>query len=488
MKGGFPRELAVLFALFGTIVVGLSYAGMPSASAARPLATGITVPDATTIEQIGYDRVRGAGAKYTRIGVVWRFVAPATKPADWDPTNPGDPNYAWSSADQQVLNAHRAGLIPVIQVYSAPAWAERCKARGEPGICDPNPVAFQRFTRATVKRYSGNFGGLPKVRYWEPWNEPNLHIFFKPQRKGKTRLSPYLYRNLLNRFAAVVKSSSADNLVIGGGLAPLGGASSTHPLDFTRRLLCMKGRKHPVPMRGCKGSGRFDVWAINPYTTGGPTRHATHPDDVQLGDLGEMVRLIRAARRFGKIKSAKRHIPIWVTEFSWDSRPPDPNGLRMGLLSRWTAEAMFRSWRAGVANFFWLSIRDWARQPGQPYSESFESGLWFRGDTYTQDRPKRVLKAFRFPFVAFRQKKGILVWGRTPNSKAGRVTIRFGRNYGRVNRRIKVLRANKFGVFQGLVRTRHGRNRRGFLTAAFGGRSLPFSLKPVRDFRQPPFG
>lgn len=476
-------------ALFlSTLLASLAISTAPqSAPAARPLATGVTVPDTGLVEQKGYDRIKGAGAKYTRVALVWSMIAPPNKPNQWDPTNPADPHYDWTSADHQVVRAIRAGLIPLVQVNTAPRWAERCVAKGKPGICNPHPVAFQRFTRAAVRRYSGNFGGLPRLRYWEPWNEPNLHIFFKPQRKGKKRPSPALYRNLLNRFAAVVKSSSSKNRVVGGGLAPLGGTNSTHPLDFTRRLLCMKGRKNPVPIEGCEGFGRFDIWAINPYTTGGPTTTATHPDDVQLGDVAEMIKLIRAARKYGKIKSPKRYVPVWVTEFSWDSKPPDPNGLRMGLLSRWTSEAMFGSWKAGVDNFFWLSIRDWPRE-GLPFSETIQSGLWLRGATIAKDRPKRVLKAFEFPFVAFRQPRGILIWGRTPNSKSGRVTIRFGRSYGRVNRRIKVVRTNRFGVFQSFIRTRLGRNFRGFLSAKYGKASLPFSLRRVRNFRHPPFG
>ncbi len=472
----------------GLIFVGACGVFAPQASAARPLVTGITIPDAGLVGQLGYDRIRQAGATFTRVPIYWSQVAPPNQPSSWDPTDPADSNYNWVYADMQVTNAVNAGLNPLVQVYSAPSWAERCVAKGEPGICNPDPVAFQQFTAAAAKRYSGNFDGLPRVRYWEPWNEPNLHIFFKPQRVGKKRPSPTLYRDLLNRFAAVVKNVDGSNLVVGGGLAPLGGTNSIGPLDFTRRLLCMKGRKNPKPIRGCRGAASFDVWAVNPYTTGGPTQSARHPDDVQLGDVGEMTRLIRAARKYGKVKSLKRHIPIWVTEFSWDSKPPDPNGLRMGLLSRWAAEAMYRSWKGGVDNFFWLSLRDWARIPGHPFNESIESGLWFRGETLEQDRPKQVLKAFRFPFVAFRQKRGILVWGRTPTSKAGRVTIRFGNRYGKVNRRIKVVRTNKFGVFQAFIRTSLGRNKRGFLTAQYGQVSLPFSLKPVKNFRHRPFG
>jgi hypothetical protein len=485
-----PRGIRFLIPplLAGLALVLSLVLGAPAASAARPLATGVTVPDVGTPDQLAYNRIKKAGASYTRIAISWRQVAPTEKPAQWNPTDPADPHYNWGVPDQQLERAVKAGLTPIIQINSAPGWAERCKAIGQPGICDPDPVAFQRFTRAAATRYSGNFNGLPRVRLWQPWNEPNLSIFFKPQRTGNKLPSPGLYRDLLNRFAAVVRSSDPKNLVIAGGLAPLGGEDSTHPLTFTRRLLCMKGRQHPRPIPGCKGVGNFDIWDVHPYTTGGPTHKAINPDDVQLGDVGEMARLIRAARKYGKIKSARRQIPIWVMEFSWDSKPPDPHGLGMGLLSRWTAEAMFRSWRAGVNNFFWLTLRDWQRDGSQPFNVTIDSGLWLRGNTVRKDRPKRVLKAFHFPFVAFRQRRGILVWGRTPNSKAGRVTIRFGPRYGKVRRRIAVVRTNRYGVFQKFVRTRLGRNRRGFLTARFGRTSLPFSLKSVRDFYHAPFG
>ncbi len=484
----YSRNLLVPLLAGLAIICGL-VASTPQASAARPLVTGITIPDAGWTEQLGYDRIREAGASFTRVGLFWDRIVSANEPSNWDPTDPADPHYNWAEIDHQVTASVAAGVTPMIQIFSAPRWAERCVAPGEPGICNPDPVDFQRFTAAAVKRYSGDFEGLPKVRYWEPWNEPNLHIFFKPQRVGKKRPSPTLYRELLNRFAAVVKNSDSSNLVVGGGLAPLGGTASIGPLDFARRMLCMTGRKKPKPIRGCSGTARFDIWAVNPYTTGGPTQSAISPDDVQLGDVKEMTQLIRAARKAGKIKSAKPYVPIWVTEFSWDSKPPDPNGLPMGLLSRWAAEAMYRSWTAGVDNFFWLSLRDWAHQPGHPFNESIESGLWFRGKTIQDDRPKQVLKAFRFPFVSFRNKKGILVWGRTPTSKSGAVTIRFGNARGNVNRKIKVVRPNKFGVFQTVVLTRLGRNKRGFLTATFGGEtSLPFSLKPVKNFRHPPFG
>ncbi len=460
-----------------------------AASAARPLATGVTTPDSTVLGKMAYDRIAQSGATHTRIIVFWSRTVGEEQPVGWNPEDPADPNYDWSYPDQQVRDAVAAGLTPLIQIHSAPKWAERCHAPDEPGICDPDPAAFVAFATAALKRYSGSFDGLPWVRYWQPWNEPNLHIFFKPQRRGAERPSPTLYRTLLNQFATAVKVSNPRNLVVGGGLAPLGGTNSIGPLDFTRRLLCMKGRAKPKPIRGCNHKTRFDIWAVNPYTTGGPTHQAVNRDDVQLGDLPEMARLIKAAKRAGKIVSSSSRIPFWVTEFSWDSRPPDPGGLPMSTLTRWTAEAMYRSWQAGVENFFWFTLRDWPRVPGEPYANTIESGLYFRGATLAQDRPKRVLQAFEFPFVAFRKANSISIWGRTAKAKSGRVVIRYAKRSRQKGSRIKVVRADRFGVFKANIRTKLGKKNRGFVTATFRGRrSVPFSLKPVKDFYHPPFG
>lgn len=472
-------------------LVAVALGAGPASAEAGPqsFTTGITVPDAEFVPQLAYDRVPQAGASLTRVTIFWSRVAPATEPGSWDPTSPTDPNYNWASPDDQLIKSAAAGITPIIQIYSAPNWAERCVAPGEPGICNPDPVEFQKFTEAVVKRYSGDYAGLPKVKFWKAWNEPNLHISFKPQRFGKKRPSPLLYRELLNRFATVVKAQDPSNLVIGGGLAPLGGTASTHPLDFMRRMLCMKGINRPVSNRSCKGAAWFDIWATNPYTTGGPTHSARHRDDVQMGDLPQVTKLIRAAKKAGRIKSSRGNIRLWVTEFSYDSAPPDPGGLKMGILNRWTAEAMFRSWKAGFDTFFWLSIRDWKRPAGLPYSQTFESGLWFRGNTVEKDRPKAVLKVFRAPFVAMRSRKGVTIWGKTLNSKPGNVVIKFGPRKNNVRKRVKVVKANKFGVFRKFFRTRVGRNKRGFMTATSRGfTSVPFSLKPQRDFYQPPFG
>jgi hypothetical protein len=455
----------------------------------RPLVTGIADPQANALgDQTTFDRIGEAGAGFVRLTILWHEVAPKSEPLIWIPTSPADLNYDWSSADREVEMATRAGLEPLFQVYGAPSWAQRCATVTDFGApCDPDPAALADFAEAAARRYSGSFLGLPRVRYWEPQNEPNLQVFFNPQFRNGRPVSPSLYRTLLNRFSDAVKSVDSSNLVVTAGFGPLERPGSIGPLDFVRRMLCMRGRRNPRPAgNGCEGGVRFDVLATNPFTTGAPTREGPKPDDVSLGDLPEMRRLLRAAERAGRIDTELPRVPFWVTELSWDSKPPDPGGLREGLHARWAAEAIYRSWLAGVEMFMWYELRDNARE-GSPHDQTVQSGLYLRGETVAADRPKLALQAFRFPFVAFRRQGGIYVWGRTATSTSGRVVLE-GRTAAGW-RQIGTARARGDGIFAKLLGGGFGKRRQGLVRARHRGvTARPFSLKPVRDFYHPPFG
>jgi hypothetical protein len=472
-----------------TLICGLlALAGPAQAIASQPLATGIT-----NIEEevpLGFAHTRAAGARFVRIPLFWGGVAPRAQPSNWRPEDPLDPHYQWEQIDYAVANAVAAGLTPVLQVDGAPSWAQRCVAPSfaRAKTCDPSPDALAAFATAAARRYSGTVAGLPRVEYWQALNEPNLSLFFNPQFNGDTPVSPFLYRTLINRFYAAVKAVDPSNLVIAAGLGPIAVPQYTiGPMRFARLLLCMRGHNHPQPTRGdCEGGVHFDIFAIQPYTTGGPT-HKGGVNDVELGDLDKLQALIDAADRAGRIKGSFTHTPLWITEFSWDSNPPDPGGLPMGIETRWTAEALYRAWLAGVTHFFWYSLRDDAPEPSKPFSETLQSGLYFRGATVAQDQPKEILYAFRFPFVAYPSRRGLRFWGRTPTSEPGKVAIQLLR-HGRW-RLAATVRASAAGIFAGRADKRYGLDRRGRARAVYGGEaSVPFSMKPVPDFPQPPFG
>jgi hypothetical protein len=479
---------------------------LPQGAEARPFFTGVT--NIGSNEQLAFDRTRAAGAKFVRIPLNWGDVAPAKQPQSggdprqpqyeprppryfFQPADPLDPGYRWHDVDVAVIRAVHAGLVPVLQVDGAPKWAQRCNTPAvvPDAICDPEPQALAAFATAAARRYSGQIPGLPRVQYWQALNEPNLSLFFFPQfNTANQALSPALYRALIDSFYAAVKAVDPSNLVLLAGLGPVAVPKWTiGPMRFARELLCMKGRDKPRPAPGnCGGGVHFDIFAIHPYTTGGPT-HQGHANDVEIGDLAKLQGLIAAADRAGRIKGRYRHTPLWVTEFSWDSQPPDPGGLPMPILTQWTSEALHEAWSAGVSNFFWYSLRDGRHERGQAYGQTLESGLYFRGASVEQDQPKDVLYAFRFPFVAFARKDGLSFWGRTANSASGKVEIQAMKGSGW--RTVATTRASKAGVFVGTTKRRYGLDKRGFARAVYAGEaSLPFPMKRVGSFRHHPFG
>jgi hypothetical protein len=473
--------------LAAVLAVGLLLTGWRAAEAeARPLFTGIS--GIAEYEPLAFQRTKAAGADYARLAVDWSHVAPRQRPGSWDPENPADPRYDWQRTDEGVTMSVQAGLLPVLMIEETPAWAQGCST-DLGGNCNPDPAALAAFATAAARRYSGSFGGLPRVWYWQGLNEPNLSLYFNPQFEGDRAVSADHYRVLLNAFSAAVKAVDPSNLVVAAGLGPIAVPKYTvGPMRFARELLCMRGRDRFRAARGgnCQGGVHFDIFDIHPYTTGGPM-HTGGVNDVELGDLPKLQALLRAADQAGRIDGQFAHTPLWVGEFSWDSNPPDPGGLAMKIETRWAAEALHGAWEAGVRVFFWFTLRDRMRQARLPFSETLESGLYFRAANPAQDQPKEVLYAFRFPFVAYPTPRGLSLWGRTPDGTPGKVAIQVWKGNGW--HRIVQLQADATGVFQGLVPRGYGHSGRGSARAVYQGEpSVPFSMKSVPDFPQPPFG
>ena len=451
-------------ALSAALVAALLSFGPAAAPAkARVMRTGVS--GLVEYEPLAFERIRQASARFVRISVDWRDVAPTNQPATWNPEDPADPHYDWERPDDGVTRSVAAGLVPVLMIEETPAWAEGCHSGDN---CKPDGPALAAFTTAAARRYSGHFGGLPRVRYWQGLNEPNLSIYFNPQYEGDKAVSVGLYRAIEEDFYAAVKAVDPTNLVVLAGLGPIAVPQYTiGPMRFARELLCMRGRERFRPAPGdCHGGVPFDIFDIHPYTTGGPD-HTGGTNDVEMGDLPKLQRLLRAADRAGRVKGAFKHTPLWIGEFSWDSSPPDPGGLPIKIEKRWVAEALFNAWRAGVKAFFWFSLRDRMPQPKLPFSLTIESGLYFRSPSLAQDQPKHFYYAFRFPFVAYPHPKGLYYWGRTPFGTRGKVAIQVRQEGGW--RRIAVVRTDTAGFFHGTLASRYGRNRSGLARAVYQG-------------------
>jgi hypothetical protein len=277
----------------------------------------------------------------------------------------------------------------------------------------------------------------------------------------------------------------ADNLVIAGGLAPFfrpqPGGRAAAPLTFMRELLCLT--KLNRPRANCPAALNFDVWGQHPYTSGDADHSANSPDDVSLGDLAEVRHVLDAAAATKRIVS-RRPVRLWVTEFSWDSNPPDPYGVPDKLLTRWTAEALHRAWQRGADLVTWFQVRD---QPPIAEGGVFQSGLYLRCPTgLACDRPKPNLAAFRFPFVAYRRTGTAMIWGRTPGSRRVPVIVQQRRGPRWVS--LARLVPDRFGIFTRRVRLRGAGDVRARLVSSATTASPPFSLRRVPDRAVNPFG
>jgi hypothetical protein len=445
----------------------------------RPLGTGFLDPIAFGGPSADRSilRAQRAGATLVRLFVAWKGVAPEP-PAD--PQDPEDPAYRWQSIDQQVVGAVRGGLDPLVYISASVPWA-RGAAVGLPGTW-PSPARFADFARATARRYSGTFRPtgttvpLPRVRFWQAWNEPNAGRELAPQRVNGRSVSPAQYRRMVNAFADAVHGVNSSNLVVAGGLGPFGHDSKdiqvVAPMQFMSTLLCVSLQ---APHRKtCSQHTRFDVWAHHPYSNGGPNWHAHDANDASIGDLFEMRALLRAAERAGTIISA-RAPEFWVTEFSWDTNPPDPKGVPSALHARWVAEALYRMWHAGVSAVIWFRLQD------DPLNQTpYQSGFFTAGG-----QAKHSLEAFRFPFVAFRAGRGVSVWGRTPFGKSASVIVE--RQAGKRWISIARLRADRNGIFSQPLSAQATTALRARLVSS-SETSIPFSLTVPPDRPTTPFG
>jgi len=341
------------------------------------------------------DEFQALGADVVKLQVYWNEVAPRgrRKPSGFDGTDPNA--YGWGAYDEAVRGILARGMRPYLALGGrAPDWATARRSR-YPGTYRPSAREFERFARAAGQHFSA-------VDVWSIWNEPNLYSWLAPQRRKRVPVSPSIYRRLyLTGHRGLRDSGHGDDTILLGELMPNGRGASNKvaPLEFLREMVCLNGRYRQyrgraARKRGCRRVGRIPTsgLAYHPYITpGGDDR-----DEASIFSLRRVRRTLDALARRGKLP---RRTPIWITEFGWQTRPPDPifgRSIRRvpGLmdLSEWTA---FRDRR--VASYSQYTLRDDPPRAGRgPLRwSSWQAGLRFR-----DGRVKRgVYRAFRMPVL-----------------------------------------------------------------------------------------
>jgi hypothetical protein len=391
-----------------------------------------------TFSQPGWiPRAVHAGAHMVLLDLTWSNVEPNAPAPGTDPTSPSDPQYDFSPVDAAVRSFAATGISVAILVSEAPSWAE---APGGPtnlevdGSWRPSATAYGQLATALAGRYSGSYpdplnpgSTLPRVRYFQAWAEANLERHLAPQwtSTGGSWIpaGPGIYRSLLNAFYAGIKRAHPDNVVITSGFGPYGdspGACNSSqlvgpgcripPAAFVRELLCLHGRA--LTLEACANPAHFDALAIDPYEVSSPTTPAVNADDIAAPDLGKLTRILNRAVPLGRALPRGRK-QLWVTEFSYESNPPNPTAVSLATQARWLEESFYVFWSERVSTAAWYLIRD---EGGTDYANSYYSGIFYFNGT-----PKPSFQAYRFPLVVMPSGHSAIVWGMAPLT--GRVAV-----------------------------------------------------------------
>ena len=259
------------------------------------------------------DEAAETNASVLRTTVYWYDVAPRRPSLA---SNPSDPAYNWSDLDEFVRNAQARGMDSYLTIWGTPGWANLNKGRN---YAPRNYADLTAFCRAVASRYSGRNPGLPYVRFYGVWNEPNLEQFLAPTFDSKGRpVVQKTYAKLYRAAYAGLKGSSPTAQVAAGETSPRGRdkpspgkiQDSLAPATFAHLVSLQKPRI------------KFDAWAHHPYSVlgQGPNQKARYPN----------VHLTTLPRFQTDMKKWYGHaVDIWISEYGFETKPAEPRGVSL---------------------------------------------------------------------------------------------------------------------------------------------------------------
>jgi hypothetical protein len=291
------------------VALGLTVVSSLGATATAHAAPGMEVglqDDAVFLYQSYYNRdtalqqARQLGVTRLRVNVLWSRVAWA-QASQTSP--PAQVTYDWTPYDSLVDAAAAVGIKVQFSIAGpAPAWANGQHRNDiHAGAYKPNAALYGAFVRDVASHFKG------RVDRYSIWNEANWKGWLAPLKS-----SPQIYASLYRAGYAAVKSVDPTAKVLFGELAPQERkGNSIAPITFVKQATA-------------KGHLIADGFAHHPYAFSvSPTSTKGGPNDVTMGTLGRLTKLLRGLARSHKLRAPTGGAPpLYLTEYGYFARGP----------------------------------------------------------------------------------------------------------------------------------------------------------------------
>ena len=245
-------------------------------------------------------------------------------------------------------------------LWGTPGWAN---GGAGPNVAPRNAADFRRFAVAVAQRYRF-------VDRWIMWNEPNKPTWLKPA-SARTYVS-----KILNPGYEGIKSVGRRDQVAGGVTGPRAGKGGVTPVDFIRYMDRL--------------GARLDAYAHHPYPV--------FPGDTPFlgGCVCEILTMAKIERLLFFVRKAFPGARVWLTEYAYQTSPPDSFGVSLDDQARFIGEAARRVYLAAQVDMLIHYL----------YRDEPEMARWQSGLETVSGKAKPSLNATMLPLAQVSRKAG----------------------------------------------------------------------------------
>lgn len=393
-------------ALVSALLGCMACAALPSRADALEygMQDGLAISPNPTLQANAIAEMQTLGVRVARVTLSWRGVATGASCARAtlaELAKPDSSCYNWTVYDRLVTLARQHRMVVMASIWQSPEWSNGHHGYGYTASTDRAFSSFAwryaMFAKAAATRYRrGSTHGT--INLWTIWNEPNSGRFWQPMNRFST---PRRYALLFARAARQIRSVNAAAKIAAGptgpnsvGIKPGAFIRSTQP--YLRRYLGSHARVF------------LNAWAHNPYpgAPASPTQKIFRYPAIGIGNFSDLVHTLDS-------NAVTRRLPIWVTEFAYETRPADRTfGASESAQAIWMAQTFRMMWSARRVPFFiWYIMKDPAAVND-----------WQSGVIATNGRHKPAYAMYQHPVSAsslrIRRGGSVTLWGRNNASRA----------------------------------------------------------------------